>query len=70
MSKTQAIADSVIALALIVGYIVLSALGDDGNPLLLILGGAAARSGVHNVVATVAKPGAARDGASRPPCER
>jgi len=53
VTKTQAIVDSVLVLALVIGYIVLTALGDDGNPLLLILGGAAGRSGVQSSVAAV-----------------
>lgn len=53
MTKTQAIVDAMLVLALVIGYVVLTALHDDGNPLLLILGGAAGRSSVQNTVAAV-----------------
>ena len=55
MSKTQAIVDAALIGLLIVGYIVLSALHDDGTALLYIIGGAAGRSGVQSVVGTAEK---------------
>ena len=55
MTRTQAIVDAVLVLALVIGYVVLTALHDDGNPLLLILGGAAGRSVSQNTVGAIEK---------------
>lgn len=58
VTKTQAIVDSAIVLALIVAYTVLTALNHDGTPILYLIGGAAGRSAVQSTVAGVTKPSA------------
>lgn len=56
VTKIQAIVDGAIVLALIAAYTILSVSGQDGTPLLYIIGGAAGRSAVQSTVAQVTKP--------------
>ena len=64
MTKTQAIVDGVIVLALIVAYVLLSKWGVDANPILYILGGAAGRSSVQSTVGAIEKKQAGPPGAA------
>ena len=56
VTKTQAIVDAVLVLALVVAYVILSETHVDGTPILYILGGAGGRSAVQSTVAQVQKP--------------
>ena len=49
--KSAPLAHALIAAAIIIGYVVLTALGNDGNSLLILLGGQALGAGTQKVAA-------------------